>query len=309
MIQSKLLNKIICCPKCKLDLVINKKTLRCVYCKKNYYIRDGYAKMLSKSTPDIELSVEKWDELYKKQFKNKSFNKDFDIYKTRYFDSVYMQINSEKRISNITYLEIGCGPFFVGQIIAKKCKFIIGIDFCPHALMIAKKMLDERGVKNYLLIQADILELPIKSNTVELIYGGGVIEHFIDTKKCLSELFRVTKKDGVVINTVPCLNIGSLTYRQVWGNIPNLPVLRQLAEFVHIRLLGGKHMVFGYELSFLPRQLRGLHQKVGFKKTTVKNFEIEPEFNFIPKAIRSPFVNLAKKSPLFWPMIKVTATK
>ncbi|KKT49552.1 MAG: putative methyltransferase [Candidatus Collierbacteria bacterium GW2011_GWC2_44_18] len=309
-LDKKTILNYICCPICKSDVSQTGTRLTCKTCGKIFTVSNGYVRMMSDSTNDIKLSIRKWDELYKKQFDDQTFYQDFKVYKERYFDSVYSQIKLEKKLSkNSIYLEIGCGPFFIGQLIANECKMIVGVDFCPHALMIAKKMLDEKSIKNYLLIQADILALPVKSNTVDLIYGGGVIEHFNDTKKCLSELYRVTKQGGVSINTVPCLNIGSLTYRQVWGNIPNFPVLRQFAEFIHIHILRGKHMVFGYELSFLPSHLTKLHTEAKFRKTTVKNFEIEPEFNFIPKTMRAPFVYLAKKSPLFWPMIKVSAFK
>ena len=106
------------------------------------------------------------------------------------------------------------------------------------------------------------------------------------------------------------LNIGSLTYRQLWGNIPNFPIIKQLAEFIHIKLLGGKHMRFGYELSFLPITLVNIHKKAGFKKIEVKYFDTKLLFELIPfTAVRNLLIKLAQNSPLFWPMIKVVATK
>ena len=151
--------------------------------------------------------------------------------------------------------------------------------------------------------------MPIKNNTVDLVYGGGVIEHFKDTGSCIDELYRVLKRSGVSFNTVPYLNIGSLTYRQVWGNIPNVPVLREVAEFIHIKLLGAKHMIFGYEMSFTKRTLFSIHKQSGFKKISVDKFQTTLSFEFIPKFFRPFFIYLADTSPLFWPMVKVIGTK
>ena len=101
---------------------------------------------------------------------------------------------------------------------------------------------------------------------------------------------RVLKKEGVSFNTAPYLNIGSLTYRQIWGNIPNFPILKQLAEFIHIKLLKGQHMIFGYEFSFLGSTLKKFHKKAGFEKIYVDKFKVKLAFDFVPKCARGFFV-------------------
>jgi ubiquinone/menaquinone biosynthesis C-methylase UbiE len=197
----------------------------------------------------------------------------------------------------------------LGQAIAKDCKVIIGVDMSRNALRIARQMLEAKKIKNYLLVQGDINYMPIRNNTVDLIYGGGVIEHFNDTITCLKELCRVLKKSGISFNTVPYLNIGSLTYRQIWGNIPNIPILKQIAEFVHIRLLGARHMIFGYEMSFTKGTLIKLHKRAGFSKVIVDKFKINSSFDFIPPILRPLLIAIADQSSLFWPMVKVIGVK
>lgn len=206
-------------------------------------------------------------------------------------------------------MEIGCGSFFIGQILAKKCRLVVGIDFSLKALEIARQMLKDQGIENFVLIHGDIFNMPLKSESVNLIYGGGVIEHFQKTEECIKELFRVTSKKGIVLNAVPILNIGSLTYRQIWGNIPNFPILKQLAEFIHIKLLKEKHMVFGYEMSFLKRKLEKIHLKVGFKKVSIKRLECPVMLDFLPKKIRPIFRWVAINFKQFWPMALVVAKK
>lgn len=300
---------LLCCSNDKSSLTYGKNKLVCQQCKRSYNIVDGIIKVLPDLSPDIKLSIEKWDSFYKAQLDNHSYEKEYKKYMEVHFDKTYKQINDVKKIKDITYMEIGAGPSFFAREIAHKCKLVVCIDFCPSALKISKKMFEKKKITNYLLIQADILKLPIKSSTIDLIYGGGVIEHFDDTQTCVNELYRALKKGGASFNTVPYLNIGSLTYRQVWGNIPNVPVLKQIAQFIHIKILGGKHMIFGYEMSFLKSTLINVHKKAGFKEIKVDKLDVNFFFEFIPQQFRKPFIWLASNSSLFWPMIKVVAVK
>ena len=310
MINKEIL-QYLCCPKCKSNLVKSGNFLTCKKCGERYEITGkNTVKIIPNLKPDLELSLQKWDEFYQKQINNKSYLKEKDNYLKNFYEDTYQQLNAQKKINKgLTYLEIGCGPMFFGQEIASQCKFVIGIDLCPSALKIAQKMFEAKGIKNYLLIQGDILNMPIKKETIDLIYGGGVIEHFKNTKKCISELYRVLRKNGVSFNTVPYLNLGALTYRQIWGNIPNLPVLKQLAEFIHIKLLKGKHMIFGYELSFLGSTLKKIHKEIGFKKVKVDKFKVKLVFDYAPKKLRPFLIRTANSNRLFWPMIKVIAQK
>lgn len=298
------------CPKCISDVGFSGEFVSCLSCGARYGVEEGIVKMLSDLSEDRKISIEKWDKGYQESLRDGLFEREFLSYKDRFFDDVYKNVSSEKTIDkSMTYLEIGCGPFLFGNLIADKVSMIIGIDFSLAALKVAKSLLDERGITNYLLIQSDILNIPLKNESVDLIYGGGVIEHFEDTQKCVNELFRILRDGGICLNTVPYLNIASLTYRQLWGNIPNVPVLKQIAEFVHIRLLKKRHMIFGYEMSFLGSTLKNIHRKAGFSRSIIGQFDIDLTFEFVPKFLKPAFVFLAKNSRLFWPMVKVVGVK
>ena len=299
----------ICCPYCFSDLKYGNDMLLCLKCSRRFSNQDGIPKLIKTLDKDIKASLKKWEIFFHKHLVSGDYLKEYEYYLDKYHKDIYRQVSNSTRKPNPVYLEIGSGTFFLGQSLSKKCEYVIGIDYCRNALLIAKKMLDEKKIKNYLLIQADILNMPLKNNTVDLIYGGGVIEHFKDTEKSLNELYRVLKKKGISFNTVPYLNIGSLTYRQVWGNIPDFPILKNIAEFIHIKILGARHMTYGYELSFTKRKLIKLHKKVGFKEIKVDKLEVFLYFEFIPKLIRGPFIWLANNFSFFWPMVKIIAKK
>ncbi len=303
---------ILFCPRCEGDIEITvKNIIRCRSCRSVLGKRIGnilsFAETLS---DDLTLSSQKWDDFYEEQKDEKKYKAELSYYKKNYLKDVLgvFPFDLKKQKTN-TYLEIGCGNFFLGQEVASSFGLIIGIDLSMSALLVAQQLLLENKIKNFILIQGNILHLPLKDNTIDAIYGGGVIEHFKNTKMAVDEMYRVLKVGGYAINTVPYLNLASLSYRQLWGNIPNMPILRQLAEFIHIKLLRGRHMIFGYEMSFLGTTLTRIHKKSGFKEVGVDRFKISLQFAFLPKPIRPIFNWLAVNSRLFWPMIKVTAIK
>ncbi len=295
------------CPKCGSTLGAQQTCPSCQYAAT---IVDGdiYSFLDTLDTPDLQLSQEKWEALYAANTLE-ALEQRFDEYQRTYFEDTYQQLNAEKRIKDSVYLEIGCGEFFLGSLIANECRLIVGVDFSLSALRMAKRFLKKRKIKNYLLIHADINHLPIADNQIDIIYGGGVIEHFDDTKTILSELLRVLKKGGISFNTVPALNVGAVTYRQVWGNIPNVWGLKQALTFLHVKLLGGKHMIFGYEMSFLKGTLHTLHTAVGFKQVKVKQFKVQLLFNFLPAMFKKTAVWLTEHTTAFSPMYKVIGTK
>lgn len=300
----------LCCPDCKTDLKKINSSLICKQCSRKLTIDDEIIKTNISLSSDTELSQNKWNEIYSDLLKNKKFLADFENYKKNNFENDYKQLCQTKIFNKKTsFLEIGCGTFFLGTTISKKCQVVIGVDFSSSSLKIAKKLLDKYKIKNFLLIQANLLNLPIKKNVIDYIIGSGVIEHFKNTQICVTELYRILKNKGTCLNSVPLLNMGSLTYRQLWGNIPDFPVLKQIAEFIHIKILKGRHMMFGYELSFTANKLRSIHKKAGFKKIEIKKLDVELVFLLVPKFIRKPLIWLANSSPLFWPMVKVIATK
>ncbi len=76
-----------------------------------------------------------------------------------------------------------------------------------------------------------------------------------------------------------------------------------------MRLLRGKHIKFGYELSFTRGKLRRVHERAGFRVVRTERFHVKLLFSFLPRFLKRPAEFLAEKSPLFWPMIKAVARK
>jgi len=85
------------------------------------------------------------------------------------------------------------------------CEFI-GVDISDAAIKGVKK----RGFKGH-VCDLETEQLPFKSESIDGVYCGDIIEHIFDIDRFLAELKRVLKGDGWTIFTTP--NIASLANR------------------------------------------------------------------------------------------------
>ena len=101
-------------------------------------------------------------------------------------------------------LEGGCGT---GKYVIAYRKLgydIIGVDFAGETI---KRIRHEMG-GDFPVYEADITSLPFDNNYFDCYYSGGVIEHFEEgPDKPLMEAHRVLKKGGLLLVTVPYINI------------------------------------------------------------------------------------------------------
>jgi len=103
-----------------------------------------------------------------------------------------------------TVLDVGCGVgsnLFLLQSMGFK---VVGIDSEIYSLFFAQK--------NSLvpLINADLLTLPIKSNSAELIVAADILEHLEKDNRGIKEMYRVLERMGKIMITVPA-------FQALWG--------------------------------------------------------------------------------------------
>jgi ubiquinone/menaquinone biosynthesis C-methylase UbiE len=76
------------------------------------------------------------------------------------------------------------------------------------------------------VVRGNITNLPYQDNTFDLTICSETLEHIPDYQKAISEIFRVTKRNGYVLITVPnseqlriidCAHCGKEFYE--WGHI------------------------------------------------------------------------------------------
>jgi len=265
-----------------------------------------------KMDSDMALTTRKWEEAYRATL---ALSVEETLIDSREIADVINQIRAARGFvdSKLMFAELGCGSAQTAAVWAylNQTDRVIGVDICNAAICNAYRVMEFYCIcpNRYSLFCKDLRRMPLNDNYIDIVYTGGTIEHFVDIESALAECYRVLKPGGMVFNTVPYLNIGALTYRQRWGNIPAVPVLRQIAEFVHMRLLGGRHMMFGYEMSYTARRLKRLHEDAGFVNVRVERFPVKLVFEFLPTWAVPCATWLATHCRAFWPMVKVIAYK
>jgi ubiquinone/menaquinone biosynthesis C-methylase UbiE len=298
------LKNILACPVCHQSFVYHQNLITCPQCHTSYLHSSHIILENSDQITKSDFTYQKWESYY--QHDESKYSRITLTTNRKIAADLGLTKNSHL---HQTFLEIGCGTFNLGQLLAPYFETIIGVDFSPTALMIADRLLRAKKITNYLLIQADVRHIPVKNESVDYYYGGGVIEHFDDVDLAITESYRLLRKNGVATNHVPIVNIGSLTYRQIWGNIPEVPVLKNILKFIHFKILSPKRLYFGYERSYRRGQLKKWHLAAGFKQVVFDGLKLHFQFGFIPRSLRPFCRRLALKNWLFWPMATVTATK
>jgi SAM-dependent methyltransferase len=294
------------CPDCRTPLPSGR--LACPACKARFAREDGFSMLLPNSLgADLRQSIAAWNKEWA-QLSGDALEASRVEYHRDYLQDTLDQLLSwvDPKVHR-RFLEVGCGPSFLGAALSKQGFDVAGLDVCIEALKVARRV--HAGLRRpTFFIGGELNHIPLAEGSVDFLYGGGVIEHFKDTAGCVKELYRVLAPGGVSFNTVPYFSVGSLTYRQIWGNIPDVPVLRELAEAVHIKLLGGRHMTYGYEKSFTASKLLRMHREAGFRRVEVRRFEVFLPLYFMPGPLKGMARRLTRWRP-FWPMVAVVGVK
>jgi len=173
-------------------------------------------------------------------------------------EKIIKVLSKYKDLKKCKILDIGCGSGYLGSSLQEKSKQYIGIDFT-----------DERKIKNFTFIKTDALNIPLKSNSFEIIICNHVIEHVTNQKKLLHEISRLLKKDGICYITCP--NI-------LWPIEPHLklPFLSYLPKIIansYVRLTGkGKEYdIYLMTYSEFSKKLKKLFLLENFTLEILKN--------------------------------------
>lgn len=147
---------------------------------------------------------------------------------------------------NEKVLEAGCGDGAV--IISLQKQFGVcghGADFAVSALDQATRMMVQENTRFYFTL-SDICSLPFPEGYFDKIVCLGVVEHMVEPRDPVRELFRVLKPGGTAVIMTP--------NKISFGRIDR--ILKQL--------FGVWHM--GFQDEFSPRELSRILKDSGFKK-------------------------------------------
>lgn len=185
----------LCCPDCKSNLIRENDKLICNKCEIDYPIINN--------VPTFKLDA------INNNITAQAFSQQWDSYNNnQYEDTMVFGLSSDDYINHFCYafsiddiyqldgtiVEIGIGSGHLLKALAEKATkaTIIGIDISENVFYLSKEL---EKYKNIHLIQADLLELPIKKESIDYVYSSGVLHHTEDTFISVSSIWKIVKRD------------------------------------------------------------------------------------------------------------------
>ena len=173
-------------------------------------------------------------------------------------------------VPNGKILDLATGTGRIALLAAERnpASTVVGVDFCPEMLVIAKEGADKgRAGERITLMQGDALRLPFPDNTFDCLTIGFALRNVTSIASLFLEMARVTKPGGKMVSlelTRPSLRI--------------LETLHKLYIKIIIRCVGGlisgKWDAYTYlPQSILefpsPREVQGVMEVAGWRKIEI----------------------------------------
>ncbi len=204
----------LCCPgQCAGELILNEISgqedtletgeLACSVCGSRYPIQSGIARMLPRALLRAEdrESVLKRSEMAARDAQVSDYDrmKGLALFGKIEIPVTLMQMNLA--LSDVL-LEAGCGTGRMTPVFAPRCRFVDAVDFSFASLEVCRKKLENAGVQNVSLIQADVGALPFREAAFTKTVTCQVLEHLPTPearKRMIEEIARVTEVEGRVV--------------------------------------------------------------------------------------------------------------
>ena len=106
---------------------------------------------------------------------------------------------------DLRVIDIGCGVGSNLKLLQSMCSKLVGMDSEIYGLIHIKKSLSAVA-----LVNGDLIRLPLKADSVDLILASDVLEHLDEDTIGIREIYRSLKTEGKVLFTVPA-------FRSLWG--------------------------------------------------------------------------------------------
>ncbi|MBU8891329.1 MAG: arsenite methyltransferase [Bacteroidales bacterium] len=124
----------------------------------------------------------------------KGYNKDADLGLGCGLPTEFAKIENGN-----TVLDLGSGAgndCFVARAITGDSGKVIGIDFSDEMLKKAKENVSKLGYGNVQFLKGDIEEMPVESNSIDVVISNCVLNLVPDKQKAFSEIYRVLKNEA-----------------------------------------------------------------------------------------------------------------
>lgn len=142
---------------------------------------------------------------------------------------------------------------------------IVGIDISDEMLRIGREKVDQQLLSNHITLQHEDCEcMSFEDNKFDAIISSFGLRNFQNLDKCLSEMYRVLKKDGILVVIDLCTPT-SFPMKQLFG------CYKKVVMPLMGRWISHDHFAYTYlpdTMDAIPQgeQLTPAFEKAGFKK-------------------------------------------
>jgi ubiquinone/menaquinone biosynthesis C-methylase UbiE/uncharacterized protein YbaR (Trm112 family) len=200
--------KMIACPICKNGLQAIGKKLFCKECSVTYTTEDGIPILLPPAIDDSSLNedMESPETKVKKYYIGKE---KYDwVTDVRYPEKLFHDAREREIVKFIKrhghgqrFLDLGCGTGLITRHI--DFEYVLAMDINRWAIGKAKS----RVSPNVSFVVGDIENIPLTSNTFDMVTCTDVLEHLSNPCQALHEIHRTMKDGATFIGTVPSRNL------------------------------------------------------------------------------------------------------
>lgn len=189
------IDKLIICPKCGSELIMEASCCRCQSCSSSFSFDDGIPVLLVNPGEMDRLEAEYHSEIAD-IYEDKA---QFETVRNIYYHENFLAGFNELPLDSLI-LEVGCGTGRDGIELLKKGYRLVETDIAPGIIKKAKQNSQSNGVlENTVYIIASGEKLPFKDSTFDSALIVATLHHFIDPLKTLIEIKRCLKPGGVLV--------------------------------------------------------------------------------------------------------------
>ena len=190
-------------------------------------------------------------------------NKDNELFLDEMSESILLEILKIcGSLKNKKILEAGCGRGIISAGLAMAaglCVYLL--DISPAALRIAQKHFTAKNLQAS-FTHGDILDLPFRESTFDIVWNAGVMEHFENDfqLRAIYDIARIIRPGGLFITFNPYA--GAFFYARgkkhaekkgIWPYGPEFPIksLQEQCKAAGLTVIKEHHICFKENLSYL----------------------------------------------------------
>ncbi|EPY6470617.1 class I SAM-dependent methyltransferase [Clostridium sporogenes] len=124
----------------------------------------------------------------------------WNVIRSEYFEErLKYKILSMTNIKDKIVGDLGCGTGFVSLAVANEASIVFSIDNSINMLKELSASASKKDYKNIYPIKSSLDNLAIFDESLNIVFINMALHHIKDAKKAIAEMYRVLKKDGIVV--------------------------------------------------------------------------------------------------------------